>query len=202
MGRIIDSESGEPVLAKVDVKEISTDEIVGTTASSDSDGSYRIELPAKKSYNVDLHATGFLSDIKRIDVPENWTNENYNLNIELIKVKVGKKVVLKNILFETGKSTLTASSYTELDHLLTIMNENAEMKIEISGHTDNTGSEPINAKLSAARAKAVVDYLVKNGITDTRMIFKGYGSSQPITDNTSSAGRAKNRRVEFKILEF
>jgi outer membrane protein OmpA-like peptidoglycan-associated protein len=202
MGRIKDSESGEPVLAKVDLAEISTGEIVGTTASSETDGSYRVKLPAKKSYNVDLHATGFLSDVKRIDVPDNWSKENYNLNIDLIKVKVGKKVVLKNILFETGKSILTPASFTELDHLLTIMNENAEMKIEISGHTDKTGSEPLNAKLSEARAKAVVDYMIKNGILNTRMIFKGYGSSQPISDNTSPAGRAKNRRVEFKILEF
>jgi outer membrane protein OmpA-like peptidoglycan-associated protein len=202
MGKIRDSESGAPVLAKVDVKEISSDDIVGTTASSETDGSYRIKLPAKKAYNVDLHATGFLSDIRRIDVPENWAKENYNLNIDLIKVKVGKKVVLKNILFETGKSILTPASYTELDHLLTILNENAEMKIEISGHTDKTGSEPLNAKLSEARAKAVVDYMVIKGIANTRMIFKGYGSSQPISDNTTPAGRAKNRRVEFKILEF
>ena len=91
---------------------------MATTASSEIDGSYRVKLPAKKSYKIDLHATGFLSDIKRIDVPENWARENYNLNIELIKVKVGKKVVLNNILFETGKSILTPASSTELDRLL------------------------------------------------------------------------------------
>jgi outer membrane protein OmpA-like peptidoglycan-associated protein len=120
----------------------------------------------------------------------------------LIKVKIGKKVVLKNILFETGKSVLTSGSYTELDHLLNIMTENTQMKIEISGHTDKTGSEPLNFKLSEARAKAVVDYLVKKGIDHSRMEFRGYGSLQPIADNATSAGRAKNRRVEFKILEF
>ena len=76
------------------------------------------------------------------------------------------------------------------------------MKIEISGHTDKTGSEPLNFKLSEARAKAVVDYLIKNDVDRTRMEFRGYGSLQPISDNTTAAGRAKNRRVEFKILEF
>ncbi len=201
-GKIKDSETGASVLAKIDVMELSTNDIVATTASSETDGGYRVKLPAKKSYKIDLHATGYLSDVKRIDVPENWTRENYNLNIELIKVKVGKKVVLKNILFETGKSILTAASSTELDRLLDIMNENAQMKIEISGHTDSTGSELINSKLSEARAKTVVDYLVKNGIDKSRMIFKGYGSSQPISDNKTASGRAKNRRVEFKILEF
>ena len=104
IGKVKDSENGAPVLAKIDISDISGTQIIGTTASSDIDGSYRVKLPAKKSYFIELHATGYLSDRKRIDVPDNWTKEDYNLNIELIKVKVGKKVVLKNILFETGKS--------------------------------------------------------------------------------------------------
>ncbi|HSN50568.1 MAG TPA: OmpA family protein, partial [Bacteroidales bacterium] len=202
IGKVRDSESGEPVMAKVDIMELGTNEIVGTTASSETDGSYRIRLPLKKSYKVDLHATGFLSDIKRIDVPENWTKENYTLNIDLVKVKVGRKVVLNNILFETGKSVLTAASSMELDRLLDIMNENAMMKIEISGHKDNTGSAVINTRLSEARAKTVVDYLINKGIDKSRMIYKGFGSLQPISDNSTATGRAKNRRVEFKILEF
>ena len=202
IGKVKDSETGEPVLAKIDINDISTGETMGTTASSDKDGSYRVKLPAKKSYMIDLRATGFLSETRRIDVPENWMKEDYNLNIELIKVKVGKKVVLNNILFETGKSILTSGSYKELDHLLNIMKENAMMKIEISGHTDKTGSEPLNFKLSEARAKVVVDWLIQKGIDRSRMEFKGYGSLQPVSDNTTAAGRAKNRRVEFKILEF
>ncbi|MGA2406498.1 MAG: OmpA family protein [Bacteroidales bacterium] len=202
IGNVKDSETGQPVLAKIDVIDIGTDAVVATTASSDADGSYRVKLPAKKSYMIALHSTGFLSDMKRIDVPDNWSKDLYNLNIELIKVKVGKKVVLNNILFETGKSILTASSYMELDRLLNIMKDNAQMKIEISGHTDKTGSEPLNFKLSEARAKAVVEYLVQKGIERSRMEFRGYGSLQPISDNTTAAGRSKNRRVEFKILEF
>jgi outer membrane protein OmpA-like peptidoglycan-associated protein/tetratricopeptide (TPR) repeat protein len=201
-GKVRDSETGEPVLAKIDLRDFSTNELLVTTASSDADGSYRILLPAKKSYMIDLHATGYLSDLKRIDVPDNWSKDIYNLNVDMIKVKVGKKVVLNNILFETGKSILTTSSYKELERLLNIMNENAMMKIEISGHTDNTGSEPLNSKLSGARAKAVVDYLVQKGIDPSRLTFKGYGSLQPVSDNKTAAGRAKNRRVEFKILEF
>ena len=189
-------------MAKVDVLDIVTNAVIATTASSDVDGSYRVRLPAKKSYMIDLRATGFLSDTRRIDVPDNWLKDVYNLNIELIKVKIGKKVVLNNILFETGKSILTAASNVELDRMLNIMKENAQIKVEISGHTDKTGSEPLNFKLSEARAKAVVEYLVQKGIDRSRMEFRGYGSLQPISDNTTPKGRAKNRRVEFKILEF
>jgi outer membrane protein OmpA-like peptidoglycan-associated protein len=202
IGNVKDSETGDPILAKIDLRNISTDEIIGTTASSDIDGSYKLKLPLKKSYMIDLRATGFLSDSRRIDVPDNWSKDVYNLNIELIKVKIGKKVVLRNILFESGKSILTSGSYDELERLLNILEENDQIKIEISGHTDKTGTEPLNLALSEARAKTVVEYLVQNGIDHSRITSKGYGSSQPIADNASAAGRAKNRRVEFKILEF
>ena len=202
IGKVKDSETGEPVMAKIDVIDISTDLVVVTTASSDVDGSYMVRLPAKKSYMIDLRATGFLSDMKRINIPGTYTQDIYNLDVTLIKVKVGKKVVLNNILFETGKSILTSGSYAELARLLNIMQDNPQMKIEISGHTDKTGSEPINFKLSGDRAKAVVEYLVRKGIDRSRMEFKGYGSLQPIADNATAQGRAKNRRVEFKILEF
>jgi outer membrane protein OmpA-like peptidoglycan-associated protein/tetratricopeptide (TPR) repeat protein len=202
IGKVKDSETGDPVLAKIDVIDLTTDAVVATTASSDVDGSYRVRLPEKKSYMVDVRGTGFLSDMKRINIPGNFTGEVYNLDMSLIKVKVGKKVVLNNILFETGKSVLTANSYTELDRLYNILIDNPQMKIEISGHTDKTGSEPLNFKLSESRAKAVVDYLVKKGIETTRLEYKGFGSLQPIADNATAAGRTKNRRVEFKILEF
>jgi outer membrane protein OmpA-like peptidoglycan-associated protein/tetratricopeptide (TPR) repeat protein len=202
IGSVKDSETGEPVMAKIDVIDLSTDQVVVTTASSDVDGSYRVRLPARIPYMIDLRATGFLSDMKRINIPETYSQDFYKLDIALIKVKVGKKVVMNNILFETGKSILTVSSYTELDRLLNIMQDNSQMKIEISGHTDKTGSEPINFKLSEARAKAVVEYLVQKGIDRARMEYKGFGSLQPIADNATSQGRAKNRRVEFKILEF
>lgn len=202
IGKVKDSDSAEPVMAKIEIIDRSTNLVVATSASSEVDGSYRIKLPAKKSYMIDLKATGFLSEMKRIDVPENWSNEVYNLNLELIKVKVGKKVVLNNILFETGKAVLTSGSSTELDRLYNLMLENPLMKIEVSGHTDKTGSETVNLTLSESRAKTVVMYLMRKGIERSRIQYKGYGSSQAIADNATAQGRAKNRRVEFKILEF
>ena len=202
IGKIKDSETGDPVMSKIDVIDFSTDAVIATTASSDVDGSYRVKLPAKKTYMIDLRATGFLSDMKRINIAENYTGDSYTLDVALIKVKVGKKVVLNNILFETGKSILTNSSYTELDRLLNILLDNAAMKIEISGHTDKTGSEPLNFKLSEDRARSVVEYLVQKGVDRSRLEYKGFGSLQPIADNATADGRTKNRRVEFKILEF
>ena len=201
-GKVVDSETGDPVMAKVDVIDLSSDLVIATTASSDVDGTYRVRLPAKKSYMVDFRGTGFLSDMKQVNIPETYSEEFVTLDMPLIKVKVGKKVVLNNILFQTGKSILTTSSYTELDRLLGILKDNALMRIEISGHTDNTGSLALNSKLSEDRAKAVVEYLVQKGIDRSRLEFKGFGPQQPIADNTTAEGRSRNRRVEFKILEF
>ncbi|MGD0340849.1 MAG: OmpA family protein [Bacteroidales bacterium] len=202
VGKVKDSETSDPVLAKIDVIDLATDQNIATTASSDVDGTYRVRLPDKKAYMVDFRGTGYLSDMKRISIPANYSSDEYSLNVSLIKIKVGKKVVLNNILFETGKSILTTSSYAELDRLYNILIDNAQMKIEISGHTDKTGSEPLNFKLSQDRAKAVVEYLVRKGIDRSRLEYKGFGSLQPIADNATAAGRTKNRRVEFKILEF
>jgi outer membrane protein OmpA-like peptidoglycan-associated protein/tetratricopeptide (TPR) repeat protein len=202
IGSVKDSETAAPVLAKIDLIDLSTDQVVTTTASSDVDGSYRIRLPEKKSYMIDLRATGFLSDMKRITIPADYAEEVFTLDVSLIKVKVGKKVVLNNILFETGKTVLTPGSYAELDRLRGILEDAPQMKIEISGHTDNTGSLAINLRLSEERAKAVTEYLVSKGIDRTRLQFRGYGPEQPIADNSTPAGRTQNRRVEFKILEF
>jgi outer membrane protein OmpA-like peptidoglycan-associated protein len=82
------------------------------------------------------------------------------------------------------------------------MLENPKMRIEVSGHTDNTGSASVNLILSESRAKIVVKYLINKGIDRSRMVFKGYGYEQPVADNATIEGRSKNRRVEFKILEF
>lgn len=202
MGKVTDAETGNPVIAKIDIIDISSNAVIATTASSDVDGTYRVKLPAKKTYIVELGATGFLSDMKRVIIPESYPEEFYSLDVPLNKIKVGKKVVLNNILFELGKSVLTTSSYAELVRLIAILQDSPLMKIEISGHTDNTGSPVINAKLSNDRAKSVVEYLVQKGIDRTRLTYKGFGSEQPIADNATAEGRSKNRRVEFKILEF
>jgi outer membrane protein OmpA-like peptidoglycan-associated protein len=199
-GKISDSESGAPVMARIEIIDLSNDAIIATTASSDVDGSYRVRLPGKKNYVADIRASGFLSDMKRISINESFTDEVYPLNVTLTKVKVGKKVVLNNIFFESGKAVLTPSSYTELDKLVKVLEDNPGMKIEISGHTDNTGNPVINARLSTERARSVVEYIIRKGIDRTRLTYKGYGSEQPVSENTTPEGRGKNRRVEFKVL--
>ncbi len=126
-------------------------------------------------------------------------NEPYQLDIYLKKIEVGKSVVLNNIFFEVNKYELRDVSKTELNTLVDLMKKNPTMKIELSGHTDNSGIESENKILSENRAKAVMEYLITNGIEATRMSAKGYGSSKPIADNKTEEGKQKNRRTEFVV---
>ncbi len=107
-------------------------------------------------------------------------------------------VVLRGVTFETGRSALKPDSYTILDIVAASLIANTDIKIEIAGHTDNTGAAATNLRLSQARADAVRAYLGSKGVAPDRMVSKGYGSSQPVAPNTTPAGRAQNRRVELR----
>ena len=106
---------------------------------------------------------------------------------------------MQGIEFETGKATIKSKSFPLLDKIAKTFIENSNYIIEVQGHTDNTGKAEVNKKLSDKRAHAVKDYLVKKGVAAERMTAVGYGPDMPIADNKTKAGRAKNRRVEFKI---
>lgn len=117
-------------------------------------------------------------------------------------LQVGSTFVLHNIFFDYDKSTLLQQSYNELQQLLALLKEYPEMRIEVRGHTDGRGSVDYNNRLSENRAKAVVDFLVSKGVDQRRLQYKGFGKSMPIDSNATEAGRARNRRVEFRILSM
>jgi outer membrane protein OmpA-like peptidoglycan-associated protein len=175
---------------------------VASLISGETDGVFRVNVRNKKNYMLEIRSTGYLSDMRKIDIPTAYIGETFFTNFYLDKIAVGRKVVMNNIFFETGKAVLTPSSFAELDKLTLIMNENKGMRIEISGHTDNTGSSTVNTRLSLERANSVSGYLKSKGIDASRIETKGFGSTQPIELNDTPNGRAANRRVEFKILEF
>lgn len=116
--------------------------------------------------------------------------------------RVGEGIVVEfssNILFGFDKSALSYQAKENLDKLVVVLNEYEETDIEIQGHTDNTGSLEYNQNLSIERADEVSDYLVDNGINESRLDIKGFGETAPKYDNDSETGRTRNRRVEFLI---
>jgi outer membrane protein OmpA-like peptidoglycan-associated protein len=108
-------------------------------------------------------------------------------------------VVLNNVFFDVDRYNLKQQSMVELNRLYEFMKANPKVKVEISGHTDNTGSEAANKTLSQNRAKSVADYLQSKGIPVSRLQYKGYGATKPVAGNDTEAGRALNRRTEAKI---
>jgi len=104
------------------------------------------------------------------------------------------------ILFATNSSTLNQTSKTALTQFSNSLKQNPDTDVQIFGHTDSSGNDQINIPLSKARAASVQDFLLGQGITYSRMMAEGLGSSQPVADNSTSAGKAQNRRVEIFIL--
>ena len=106
---------------------------------------------------------------------------------------------LKGVQFETSKAVIKTSSYAILNNVAKIMEDNPEYKLDIHGHTDSQGDAAKNMTLSKERATSVKAYLVEKGIDTGRMDSEGFGITQPKATNDTAAGRAENRRVEFKV---
>jgi OmpA-OmpF porin, OOP family len=118
-----------------------------------------------------------------------------------IQVDAIRKVAVaaQNILFTPGKATLLKQSNKPLNDVIDILNQYPDLKLNIEGHTDNTGDAAKNQALSQARAEAVKTYMAAKGIAESRMTANGFGQDKPSADNKTAAGRAKNRRVELKL---
>ncbi|MCK5134832.1 MAG: OmpA family protein [Bacteroidales bacterium] len=188
-----------PVVAKLAFIDPNTGER-DAFVISDTTGSYTARLPQPKIYGVEINAAGYLYFLDILDLTSESNDDMLLRNFYLQKVEVGTKMVLDNIYFETGKAVLRPESYDALDQVHRFLENNPTMKLEISGHTDNTGSLRVNQRLSGERAKAVVDYLIGRGISDEMLVYKGYADTEPVAPNNTKEGREQNRRVEFKVL--
>ena len=118
------------------------------------------------------------------------------------ELSTGTTINLRNVFFETDESTLRAESFIQLNALKDILLEYPEMNIEVRGYTDNVGEKNYNLELSTRRAEAVVNWLIEQGVSGSRLSFRGFGEEDPIESNNTTAGRARNRRVTFHIIKM
>lgn len=196
----VKDETGKPLDADITITDNSSREVVAKFSSNSANGKYMVALPSGKNYGITIEKKGKLFYSENVFLSEKDGYKELKNDVQLQSAKSGATVVLKNIFFDSGKSDLRPESTTELQKLVKLLQENPSIKIEISGHTDNTGNADANLALSKARAQKVSEYLSSAGIPNNRLIYKGYGSTKPISDNTTEDGRQKNRRTEFKIL--
>src|SRR5690606_7010533 len=146
-----------------------------------------------KTYALHIKEPGYLFFSENYPLDDSTKiNDAYEIRIALSRIKVGSTGTLNNIFFDVDRYELLPKSRIDLDNLVEFLNLNNTVRVEISGHTDNTGSETHNQTLSENRAKAVRDYLIHAGIAASRLTYKGYGQSQPVASNETEDGRQLN----------
>ena len=181
---------------KVKVMDVETKQLLEVKVEKDI---ATVTVEIGKAYKFAANALGY-TFFSRGFKPD--TADVFKDRLKKVPLAVLKKdavVQLQDITFETGKADLKPESNEELDRLVSLLEGNQTIKVEISAHTDDVGNDDSNLKLSEKRAKTVVDYLTKKGIKGDRMTAKGYGETQPLGANDTDENKAKNRRVQFKI---
>lgn len=200
-GKILDAVTHQPVYAAIDIIDVDSNKVIHEFHSNKESGDYLISLPSGRNYAIEVDEKDHLFHSENFDIPLIEGYQEIHKDIQLKKIAVGSSIVLKNIFFETAKSDLKPTSIAELERLKKFLDDVPNVVIEVSGHTDNVGSDKYNKKLSKERAQAVVLWLVEHGIDMKRLEYKGYGEDKPIASNEDEFGRALNRRTEFKIIK-
>lgn len=199
-GLVYDEGTGQKLEARVQLINLANNEVAFESNSNELTGEFLASLPAGNNYAFNVAKPGYLFYSGSFFLENMDASDPFRLDVPLKKIAEGEKIVLKNIFFETDSYKLKPESYAELDKIIEFMKQNPKVVIELSGHTDDAGTEEHNQQLSENRAKAVYAYLVRGILQPERFIYKGYGESQPVAENTTGEGRAKNRRTELKVL--
>jgi len=207
-GKVTDTE-GNPLDAALLWEDLETATAIGNLRSNPENGRYFIVLPAGKLYGYFAEKADYYPVSNNIDIRDVKQFRTITEDIVLVSIEEMKRlktaVRINNIFFDLDKWVLRTESYPELDRLAVILEKilknDPATKIEIMGHTCNSGSDSHNQKLSENRAKAVYEYLISKNIPAGNLISNGYGKHKPVESNNTEAGRQKNRRVEFRFAE-
>jgi len=195
-GKVVNAKDGIPIAAAVQLTGIGFEENLNASSST---GLFEIRIPDEiKGFDISIKAPGFMS---HEEILENISPDG---KIELFSLEpliVGSTIRLNKVYFERGKAVLLDNSFAELDRVVEMLLENPDIKIELSGHTDNQGNAKLNLKLSQERVEAVKSYIISGNVDAKRVKGKGYGGTRPVASNASEDTRRLNRRVEFKILK-
>jgi outer membrane protein OmpA-like peptidoglycan-associated protein/tetratricopeptide (TPR) repeat protein len=201
-GKVIDERNAAPLSAVISLVDNTTNKVITKLNSNPTTGEFELVIPHGGNYGVATEKVGYLFNSINFNLPQFAEYQEIDTHIIMVKAEIGSKVVLRNVFFDIGKSDLKPESIAEVENIRELLVRDAHLRVQINGHTDNSGNAATNKALSLKRASSVVDYLVKNGIATSRLSAKGYGSDRPIVSNDDEeGGRAINRRTEIEIIK-
>jgi len=200
-GRVYDSRNMKGLKAVLQLIDLETEETVMELESYPGEGDYLISLPTDRDYALNVSADAYLFYSEHFTFTGlHSQTKALRRDVPMEPVRVGSAVVLHNVFYATESFELEPASRAELNRVYDFLLVNPAIGVEISGHTDDTGTPEHNENLSEQRARSVVEYLVNRGIDTKRLKATGYGEMQPRADNELEEGRALNRRTELKII--
>jgi len=198
-GVVRNANTKEPLAANIELIDLEKGEHIGNFDTDSKTGQYLVSLPAGRNYGAVAYSEGFLFESDHFNVSDTAAYSEIIMDIDMKPLEEGNNIILTNIFFDTDRFDLKIQSKNILDRVVKLMKDFPSLKVEISGHTDNVGKDEYNHRLSEDRAQSVVEYLIQQKISKDRLTYVGYGETRPFATNDTEEGRAKNRRIEFKI---
>ncbi len=186
--------------AEIELMDIEDASLAARFKSDPETGEYMVAIPAGRRYAMYVKANGYLIHSENITVPEGERGMELSLDLAMKTLESGHQATMKNLFFATGSAELQPTSLAEVNQLKELLQRNPALRLEISGHTDSDGPESVNQALSEARAKAVRDRLVAEGIAGERLEAQGFAATKPVAANDTEENKALNRRTEIKVL--
>ena len=215
-------DSSEVSLPNTSVKLYGANDELLNEALTGRDGKFYFRVYPEENYTLVAEKPDYFTtratfstegkSVPKSELSQLVTNKTFETRVKLDQIELNKSIVLENIYYDLDKWDIRPDAAKELDKLVALLKDNPEIKIELSSHTDSRASAEYNDELSKKRAKAAVDYIVSKGIDASRLTARGYGESQPIisdeqiaqmkTEEEKEAAYQKNRRTEFKVIEY
>jgi OOP family OmpA-OmpF porin len=194
-GNVVDAVTHKGVKAKIFYKSYPTGSITGRF----NDSTFSFPIFGSSKYQITADAEGYITGNALIDPKD--INANRKVVREILMTRKGETIVLDHLIFEQGKAIISKESFASLDELVAMMKDNTKLVIQLEGHTDNQGNPSKNMDLSQDRVDNVKKYLASKGIDKDRVKTKAFGGSKPLLNANTPEARAKNRRVEMRILK-
>lgn len=200
-GRVFDARTKKTLSASIRYETLKDGKEAGIARSNPKTGEYKIVLPSGSEFGFRAEAKGYYPVSDNLSTTALTEYKELNRDLYLEPLEVGRTIRINNLFFDFGKWDIRSESHADLNRLVALLKSSPTMRIQLSGHTDDVGSDKDNVALSEKRAQSVLQYLIDNGVDAGRLTAKGFGKTKPIAKNRTDEGRQLNRRVEFTILQ-